>query len=325
MRKIKHMISVLVIGIVTFLFVESEMVSSYLKDLKSEAEFVHKSSSSLLQQIQQEAKERAADPQNAKIDRVWKAIPGYNGMKVDEKKSYELMKKDGIFEESRLIYKQVPPAVHLKDLPPAPIYRGHPEKEMVSFAINVAWGEEYLPEMLEVLKKHSIHATFFFEGKWVKKHPDLAKIIIEAGHEGGNHSYTHPDMARISESRAAEEMEKTTKVIESTTGVRPLLFAPPSGSFTDKTVEIARRHGMYTTLWTVDTIDWKKPAPDELITRVMSRIHPGAIILMHPTEASSASLDTLIKKIKAKQLKINTVSTLLSETRIISHKASSSD
>ncbi|RJS62232.1 polysaccharide deacetylase family protein [Bacillus sp. PK3_68] len=324
MGKIKHMISVLIIGMIMFFFVESKLISGYLEELKNEAQFAHQSGPSLLQQIQQEAKDRYVSPQNAKIDRVWKAIPGYNGLKVDEKKSYQLMKKDGRFQESRLIYKQIPPKVHLKDLPPAPIYRGHSDKAMVSLAINVAWGEEYLPEMLEVLKKHSIHATFFFEGQWVKKHPDLAKMIIDAGHEGGNHSYTHPDMARLSKARAREEMEKTNKVIESATGTRPLLFAPPSGSFTDATVETAHQLGMNTTLWTVDTIDWKKPTPEALINRVISRVHPGAIILMHPTESSSASLDTLVRKLKAKQLKVDTVSNLLSETRIISHTSSSS-
>ncbi|MFK2825043.1 polysaccharide deacetylase family protein [Bacillus sp. B190/17] len=323
MWKIKHMISILVMGIILFFFVENQAVSAYLAQLKHKAVFTHQSVPSLRDRIKQEAKDRRIQPQDAKIDRVWKAIPGYNGLEVDEKKSYKMMKKDGVFKENRLIYKQVPPEVHLKDLPPAPIYRGHPDKTMVSFAINVAWGEEYLPDMLEVLKKHSIHATFFFEGRWVKNHPDLAKMIIEAGHEGGNHSYTHPDMARISEARAAEEMEKTNSVIESATGTRPVLFAPPSGSFTDVTVKTAHRLGMQTTLWTVDTIDWKKPAPDVLINRVISRVHPGAIILMHPTEASSASLNTLITEIQAKQLKIDTVSNLLNETRIISHKTSS--
>ncbi|KAB7708302.1 polysaccharide deacetylase family protein [Bacillus aerolatus] len=319
----KHMISIVVIVVIMLFFVESKAVNSYLDQLKNKAEFVHKGVQPLLHEIKQEAKDRRVRPQNAKVDPVWKAVPGYNGLEVDVKKSYKSMKKDGIFNESRLIYKQVPPAVQLKDLPPEPIYGGHPEKPMVSFAINVAWGEEYLPKMLEVLKKHSIHATFFFEGRWVKKHPDLAKVILNAGHEGGNHSYTHPDMAVISAERAKEEMEKTNDVIEAATGTRPVLFAPPSGSFTGDTVKVAHRLGMRTTLWTVDTIDWRKPSPDVLINRVISRVHPGAIILMHPTEASSASLNTLIIEIKAKQLKLDTVSNLLSETRIISHKTTS--
>ena len=81
-------------------------------------------------------------------------------------------------------------------MPPSPIYRGHPEKPMVSFIINVAWGNEYLPEILATLKRHQITASFFLEGNWVKSNPDLAKMIVSAGHEVGNHSYTHPDMQK---------------------------------------------------------------------------------------------------------------------------------
>lgn len=321
MQKIKHMMSILIMLMISWLLIGSQAVESYLGQLKSEAEFVYKPTQPLLAKIKKEAEERKKEPQDAKVDPVWKATPGYNGIEVDIGKSYQSMKEEGEFTESRLIYKQIPPKVHLDDLPPSPIYRGHPDKPMVSLAINVAWGEEYLPKMLEVLKKHSVHATFFFEGQWVKKNPDLAKMVIKAGHEGGNHSYTHPDMAVLSEVRTKEEMEKTNEVIESVTGMRPSLFAPPSGSFTDQTVKAARQLDMYTILWTVDTVDWKKPSPDVLINRVMSRVHPGAIILMHPTEVTSSSLDTLIKQLKAKQFKVDTVTNLLNETRIISHKA----
>ena len=74
---------------------------------------------------------------------------------------------------------------------------------------------------------------------------------------------------------------------------------------------------MGTIMWSVDTIDWQKPAPDVLIQRVMSKVHNGAIILMHPTAATSQSLEQLIIQIKNKKLQINTVSNLLSEERIL--------
>jgi len=67
---------------------------------------------------------------------------------------------------------------------------------MVSFLINVAWGNEYLPDILATLKKQNVKASFFLEGRWVQKNPELAKMIVEAGHEVGNHSYTHPDMSK---------------------------------------------------------------------------------------------------------------------------------
>lgn len=87
-------------------------------------------------------------------------MPGYNGIQVDIDASYKKMKGRS-FDERKLVFKQIPPKVHLDDLPPAPIYRGHPDKPMVALLINVAWGNEYLPSMLQTLKKHNVQGTFF--------------------------------------------------------------------------------------------------------------------------------------------------------------------
>src|SRR5690606_24228857 len=105
--------------------------------------------------------------------------------------------------------------------------------------INVAWGNEYLTDMLATLKKHNVSASFFLEGRWVQNNPDLTKMIESAGHEIGNHSYTHPDMSKISSGKAREEIQKTTEVIHATTGKSVEWFAPPSGSYRDEIVQIA--------------------------------------------------------------------------------------
>ena len=86
---------------------------------------------------------------------------------------------------------------------------------MVTFLINVAWGNEYIPNILQTLKKHQVKATFFFDGSWVKKNPDLAMMIKEA-HEIGNHAYSHPDLQQRSKADTLEEMKKTNDVIEAT-------------------------------------------------------------------------------------------------------------
>lgn len=116
----------------------------------------------LYQELLQKAPEYEVKAQNAKIDHIWKAMPGYNGLKVNIEKSYKKMKQAGEFDEKLLVYDQVKPDVHLESLKPEPIYRGHPDKPMVSFIINVAWGNEYLEEMLPVLQQHRIKATFFW-------------------------------------------------------------------------------------------------------------------------------------------------------------------
>ncbi len=267
-------------------------------------------------EIQTKAKRYEIPPQDAVIDRVWKAIPGYNGLKVNVEASYQNMKKDGTFDKRKLVYEQISPKVHLKDLPPEAIYRGHPEKPMVTFLVNVAWGNEYIPKMLEVLKKYNVQATFFLEGRWVKNYPDMAKMIADAGQEIGNHSYSHPDLKTMSNEAIRRELKKTNEVIEATTGVKCKWFAPPSGSYRDDVVKIAHDLKMGTIMWSVDTIDWQKPSPSVIVERVTSKLHPGAIILMHPTLSTAEALEPLIKAIKQKY-EIGNVSMLLDEKRIV--------
>ncbi|PAE43428.1 polysaccharide deacetylase family protein [Bacillus sp. 7884-1] len=297
--------------------VNNPLVDTYVATLKGNALTVGKQEDPLYQSIVKNASTYEIPPSNAKIDRVWKAIPGYNGITVDIEASYKNMKKIGTFNEKKLVYKQTEPSVHLSDLTPSPIYRGHPDKPMVSFIINVAWGNEYLPEILAALKKHQVKASFFLEGRWVKNNPELAKMIVSAGHEVGNHSYTHPDMKRISAAQIREQLNKTNEVIEAATGKKSIWFAPPSGSYRDETVTIAAEFKMKTVMWTVDTIDWQKPSPDQLINRVTSKISNGSMVLMHPTESTAKSLDTLITLIEEKGLKLGTVSDLMSEERIM--------
>jgi probable sporulation protein (polysaccharide deacetylase family) len=297
--------------------VNNSLVDTYVATLKGNALTVGKQEDPLYQSIVKNASTYEIPPSNAKIDEVWKAIPGYNGITVDIEASYKNMKKIGTFNEKKLVYKQTAPSVHLNDLTPSPIYRGHPDKPMVSFIINVAWGNEYLPEMLATLKKHQVKASFFLEGRWVKNNPELAKMIVSAGHEVGNHSYTHPDMKRISAAQTRDQLLKTNEVIEAATGKKSIWFAPPSGSYRDETVTIAAEFKMKTVMWTVDTIDWQKPSPNQLINRVISKISNGSMVLMHPTESTAKSLDTLITRIEEKGLKLGTVSDLMSEERIM--------
>lgn len=303
--------------LMAWISVNNPLVNKYVTSLtESDIPALNKSDE-LYQTIIKNAPTYEIPPSDAKIDRVWKGMPGYNGLKVDVAASYRNMKKNGLFDEKKLVFTQVKPKVLLKDLTPAPIYRGHPDKPMVTFIINVAWGNEYLPEMLATLKQHNVSVSFFLEGNWVKKNPELAKMIVSAGHEVGNHSYSHPDMSKLTAARAREEMIRTNEIIEAATGEKCALFAPPSGSYRNETVQIAHELKMKTVMWTVDTIDWRKPSPDELINRVMSKIDQGSMVLMHPTESTAKSLDQLITRIKEKNLTIGTVSELLSEERII--------
>lgn len=285
---------------------------SYATSLSADSE-----NDTLYKKIQLYAKQFDIEPIDAKIDRVWKAIPGYNGQRIDVKASYNKMKKAGKFDHAKLVFEEVPPAVHLDDLsPPQPIFRGNPEKPMVSLLINVAWGNEFIPPILNILNDHQVKATFFFDGSWVKKNPDIALLIYNEGHEIGNHAYSHPDLQQRSKAETLEEIQKTNEVIYQAIGVQPKWFGPPSGSFNQQTIEAAHELNMKTILWTVDTVDWKKPKPSEMVRRVVSQVENGTMILMHPTDPVVKGLDTMLTEIKAKNLQIGTVSDLMSEKRV---------
>ncbi|MCM3742396.1 polysaccharide deacetylase family protein [Oceanobacillus luteolus] len=270
----------------------------------------------LYQKIESYDEKHKIDPIDAKVDKIWKAIPGYNGLRVDVNESYKNMEKDGRFDASKIVYKEVSPSIHLDDLEPEPIYRGNPQKSMVSLLINVAWGNEYIPKILEVLNEHQVKATFFFDGSWTKKNPDLAMMIHMEGHEIGNHAYSHPDLSQRSKAETMNELTKTNEVIESTLGIKPKWFAPPSGSFNMETVSVANQLNMKTILWTVDTVDWKKPAPSEMVSRVVAKVEKGSMVLMHPTKPVAEGLGAMITNIKAKGYQLGTVSDLMSEKRL---------
>ncbi|WP_026585487.1 polysaccharide deacetylase family protein [Bacillus sp. J33] len=322
----RRFIHIAIMFVLALAFVNNPLTDQYVAGLKEEsgAVAVSKPKDPLYEEIKAKAAEYRIPPQDARIDPVWKAIPGYNGIEVDVEASYKKMKAEKKFNEEKLIFKQVEPKVKLSDLPPAPVYKGHPDKPMVSFIINVAWGNEYLSGMLATLKNHNVSASFFLEGRWVKNNPELARMIMDAGHEVGNHSYTHPDMKVISSAKAREEIQKTNDVIEAAMEEKtrkPITwFAPPSGSYRDEIVKIAAQEKLGTVMWTVDTVDWKKPAPDVLINRVLSKVHNGALILMHPTDSTEKSLDQLIRGLKQKGLQIGTVSETLSEKRVQSRE-----
>ncbi|MFL6557930.1 MAG: polysaccharide deacetylase family protein [Bacillus sp. (in: firmicutes)] len=312
----KKVFIIMVMCLAGWIAVDNPFVNEYLPFTKGSAVPAAKKSDPLYQSIIKNAPTYEIPPKDATIDKVWKAIPGYNGREVDIAASYKNMKNKGIFNEKKLIFTETKPKIHLKDLPPSPIYKGHPDKPMVSFIINVAWGNEYLSEMLATLKKHNISVSFFLEGNWVKKNPDLAKMIVSSGHEVGNHSYSHPDMKQLTAGMAREQMEKTNEIIEAATGVKCVWFAPPSGSYRDETIQVADELNMMTVMWTVDTVDWRKPTPEALVSRVMSKIDNGSMVLMHPTASTAKSLDRLITQIKQRNLKIGTVSELMSEQRV---------
>lgn len=267
--------------------------------------------------IEAEAGARRIEPSDAVIDRVWKAIPGYNGREVDVNATYARAKALGVLPGSAdfpWVYRELAAKVGLDDLPYMPIYRGNPAKPAVGLMINVAWGDEYLTRMLATLDREKVKATFFFDGSWLAKHKELAAEMMAKGHELSNHAYTHPAMSKLSMQSQREEIGKTEALLKEL-GAGNKWFAPPSGDYDASTVRAASEFGLRTVLWTIDTIDWKNPPSSAVVAKIASRVGPGNLILMHPTKASDGALSGIIEAIRAKGYAPGTVSETLSPRR----------
>ncbi|RRJ65406.1 hypothetical protein EHV15_22670 [Paenibacillus oralis] len=270
----------------------------------------------LLLKIREEAAKRRIEPVNATVDRIWKAIPGYNGREVDIERTYEQAKLLPAGAEIEYIYREIKPQVSLDDLGAQPIYRGNPNKPMVALMINVAWGNEYILPMLDTLDEAKVKATFFLDGSWLKENAELAGEIQKRGHPLENHAYSHPNMSQLEASRARLEISKTKGLLKEKLGVDNRWFAPPSGDYNSQTVKLAAEQGLKTVLWTVDTVDWRKPPAATVVKRIESQVGPGSLILMHPTASSRDALRDMIRVIRSKGLVLGTVEETLSPDRV---------
>jgi len=273
--------------------------------------------SELYQAIVAEAETKNIAPIDARLDRIWYAIPGYNGLAIDIEKTYEAALKAPRNSPIPYQYKETLPRIQLAQLGPQPVYRGNPEKPMISLMINVAWGNEYIDPILKTLQDKGVKATFFLDGSWLKKNVDVARKIQEAGHEMSNHAYSHPDMKTLSRSEQYNQIAKTEQLLKELLHVENKWFAPPSGSYNAATVQIARDQGLGTVMWTIDTVDWRKPPADAVIRKIDSKLEPGALILMHPTATTRDALAGMIDSAFAKGYAIGTVSETLSSDRVI--------
>lgn len=213
-----------------------------------------------------------------------------------------------------LLLALLPGVLHLMAVnpdKPKAIYHGNASQPKVAFACNVFWGEEYLPDMLDTLERHNIKATFFIGGSWAKRNPEMLKLIAARGHELGNHTYSHPHPNALTKEQNKEQILRAETLVNEYTGVKTVLYAPPYGEFNGTVLAAAADLGYTTIMWSIDTVDWKRPPEDVLITRVMKKIHNGAIILMHPTEPTAKALPELISRIHDSGYTVAPVSVIL--------------
>lgn len=162
-----------------------------------------------------------------------------------------------------------------------PVYSVDTKEKTVALTFNCAWDDTGLDELLSVLKREDIKCTFFFVGEFAEKYPEAVRKIYNAGHEIANHSMYHKDPVKQEFDEILSDTNKCNELLCSITGSTVKLYRAPSGSYDNKTVEAAESLGMTVIQWDVDSIDWKNPSPEKIISRVTGKVTKGSVVLFH--------------------------------------------
>ena len=182
-----------------------------------------------------------------------------------------------------------------------PIYCVQKDYKVLSISFDAAWGNEDTQQLIDILAKYNVKATFFVVGEWVDKYPESVKALHDAGHEVMNHSNTHAHYPQLSADQVVADLNACNDKIEGVTGVRPTLVRLPYGDYDDNSVNAVRSIGMEPIQWDVDSLDWKDLSAGEIIQRVTSKVQPGSIVLfhnaaLHTPEALPTIIQTLLQE-----------------------------
>ncbi len=182
-----------------------------------------------------------------------------------------------------------------------PIYCVEREDNKIAISFDCAWGVEYTDEILDILNKNGVRATFFAVQFWVEKYPEYVKKISESSHEIGTHSRTHSYMSKQSESEIKSEILTSSDAIKNITGKSVELFRPPYGDYDDLLINTVGDMGLYSIQWDVDSLDWKNLSASEIAMRVINKTKAGSIILCHNNGLHTAeALPLIIQTLKNK-------------------------
>ncbi|MBP1999839.1 peptidoglycan/xylan/chitin deacetylase (PgdA/CDA1 family) [Paenibacillus shirakamiensis] len=170
-----------------------------------------------------------------------------------------------------------------------------PEIKEIAFTFDDVPDPRFTPQVLDILKKYKVKATFFVVGDRALKHPSLVRRMKEEGHVIGNHSFNHPFFKNKNLVYFKKQIRRTDRIIANLVGYRPKLIRPPYGEITEDQLKWAKQHGYKVVNWNVDSLDWKGLTKDEVKTNILTEVGPGSIILQHAGGGTGSNLSGTIE------------------------------
>ena len=193
-----------------------------------------------------------------------------------------------------------------------PIYCVDTEEKKVALTINCAWENKDIDKILNCLKEYNVKVTFFVVGDFAKKYPESVKAIYDAGHEIGNHSFTHPHVNNLSLEDNVKQINDCNDLIKQITGASPMLYRAPYGEYNDTVIKASKQANMYAIQWNVDSLDYTDLSKEDMWKRIEKGAGPGSIILMHSgTKNTADALGYIIGNLQNMKYDIVKVSDLI--------------
>lgn len=180
-------------------------------------------------------------------------------------------------------------------------YLGSSEEKVIYLTFDCGYENGNTEPILDALKKHDVQATFFVVGHFLESAPELVQRMVDEGHTVGSHTYNHPDVTTLSETAFCEEMDAVRDKFREVTGEElSMYYRPPEGKCSGENMKWAQEMGYATFFWSLAHVDWdadKQPSQKEAMEKLTSRVHPGAVVLLHNTSRTNGEiLDELLTK-----------------------------
>lgn len=181
-------------------------------------------------------------------------------------------------------------------------YAQDTEEKVMYLTFDCGYENGNTGQILDALKKHGVSATFFVVGTYIESEPELIRRMVDEGHTVGNHTWHHPDMSQIASMESFQkELQDVEDIYQETTGKEMTSFyRPPGGKYSEDNLKMAQKLGYKTFFWSLAYVDWyddNQPTKEEAFAKLLGRIHPGAIVLLHSTsDTNAAILDELLTK-----------------------------
>lgn len=311
-------IFIVILAIILTLSTQKERLVRHLNGVNKDVKYLNNDMTGLLEEeviniVQKTKTDFNIKPIDAEIDKENSqgVIPHAFGYSLDINATVnEIMVSEiGNVVEPQL--KVIEPEISLNDFL-HPVYRGNPKKNQVAFIVNVAWGGEFIPELLEIFNQYGVNSTFFIVGRWADKNQELVTQIFKHGHEIGSHGYDDSIILKgLNERDVQKDLEASKKAVEDIIGSKVMFFSPHKGEYDELTLKTCSMMDMRMIMWTLDTADWMKPGVEKMLDRTVNKIFNGAIILMHPTEETLTYLREALPLLINNGFEIVTIAELL--------------